>query len=130
MNPAGGGRWLMLMARQDLSVGQRHEMNEYQFEPTNLLWNSDGEFSWIYLYLNEPDIRLTVEKLPNGGWEWVVWCNSAQQNCRHGTCDSRDSAICLAGKAALGLRQFLKQPYWVTEAEAGLNGCRVRPPTK
>jgi hypothetical protein len=42
--------------------------------------------------------RLSVERVPGGGWDWTVW--SAKVEPRYGTAPSRDAAM-VAAEAAV-----------------------------
>jgi hypothetical protein len=43
-------------------------------------------------------LRLSVERMPGGGWDWIVW--SSRVEPRYGTAASRDVAMVAAEEAA------------------------------
>jgi hypothetical protein len=43
-------------------------------------------------------LRLSVERMPEGGWDWTVWSSGVEP--RYGTAESRDAAMVAAEEAA------------------------------
>ena len=57
----------------------------------------------LWLTRPAPDghpIRVVVEPLPNGRWDWTVWQDGRGRACRHGISAARDSAVSAAEAAA------------------------------
>jgi hypothetical protein len=59
---------------------------------------------WIFAGTLEDDggerFRLSVERLPAGGWDWVVW--NLQLEARYGSAGSREAAL-TAAEAAIAM---------------------------
>ncbi len=71
--------------------------------PTNLLrWKAEGEQFFAARALGARGIyKLTVEQLPDPGWEWMVWLS--ERVSRHGVAESATTAM---AKAESGLSEL------------------------
>lgn len=72
----------------------------------SLAWASDTSDLLTATLLdtrNRALLRVVVERLPGGGWDWAAWSNDNTRRSLHGVAALRDEAVAAAADAAASI---------------------------